>query len=350
MDKPSSGHDPKDWRGAAPTGQRVDANYSWQTDDREAAPLHVRRASVKRRLRLLGMVLLTLTVSGVFLGELLFSQLRTPMIVIAPAAEYEFPFKPLSWSQEDLEGFRELDRETLDVHAVETGWKTKDQGLRQLDSQLQGLLNHRKLPECIVLYLRMHAAVDGEGIPCIVAPGSSPFNAESWIPVTDILERFRVQKIPDEIRKLVIFDCGGTLSDWHQGIVFNTFATRLPNSVQAANVPNLAVINSTGPTEISATSFELHRSIFGHYLKLGLAGAADAEYGNSDRIISVKELHRYLHEKVNTWSQANRNHTQQPQLLADESVDFEIVTVLNPRARTRSKNGTKAAGGNSSAV
>jgi Mg-chelatase subunit ChlD len=335
-DKPTSEDSPKDWRGPAISAGHPAPKYAWQSDEREAAPLHARKGSIKRRLRILGLGLLTLAISAFFLAELLFSQLRTPMIVIAPA-DYEFPFQPLSWSQEDLEGFRELDRETLNVQSIEAGWKTKDQGLRQLDSQLQNILNQRTLPETVVLYLRMHAAVDGTGIPCIVAPGSSPFNADSWIPIKDVLERFRVQHVPNKIYKLVILDCSSVLSDWNQGIVFNTFTTRLPSAVTEAGVPNLAVITAAGPAEISATSTALRQGVFGHFLERGLAGAADAEFGNRDRLVSIYELHRYLQEHVNTWSLRNRNRPQQPQLIPADVADFPIATSFNPSVRKHAK-------------
>lgn len=348
-DKPTSDTGPKNWRGGAPSSGESEQKYGWQNDSRLTAPLHPRKGSVKRRLRILAFGCVTVFVSAVFLAELLFSQLRTPMIVMAPEA-YEFPFPPLSWSQEDLEGFRELDRETLNVQALDAGWKTKDQGLRQFDLQLQNILRQRSLPAAIVLYVRMHSAVDGAGVPCLVPPGANPFNADSWIPVNDVLQRFHSQKIPDSISKLVVLDCGSVLCNWSQGVVFNTFATRLPAIVAEAAVPNLVVINATGPAEVSATSAELQHGVFGYFLELGLAGAADADGGNRDRMVSARELHRYLLRNVNAWSAKNRGRPQQPQIIPSDANDFPIVMVFNPRARNRAKIESRLAASSSVTV
>ena len=193
---PTAEGGPKDWRGVSTSAAAPVPEYRWKSDAREAVPAYTRRGIVKRRVRLFAMVVLIVTISAALLVELLFSQPRTPLIVIAPA-DYEWPFQPLSWIQEDLDGFRTLDRETLDVHAIDGGWKTKDQGLRQLDLQLQSIVRQSHLPQAIVVYLRMHSAVDGAGTPCLVPPGASPFNSDSWLPVKDILERFQQQSVPD---------------------------------------------------------------------------------------------------------------------------------------------------------
>ena len=187
------------------------------------------------------------------------------MIVIAPA-DYEQPFQPLSWSHEDVVGFRELDHETLNILAVDSNWKPKDQGLRQLDSHLQGVVRQTRRPEAVVLYFRMHSAVDGSGVPCLVPPGASPFNSDTWLPLKDVLERFQKQRVPDSMHKLVILDCSSELVNWNQGVLFNTFASRLPEVVSSANIPNLVVLNAAGLAEISATSVELRRGIFGRFL------------------------------------------------------------------------------------
>lgn len=332
--KPTADGSPKDWRGVSTSAAASVPEYRWKSDARETVPLHTRRANVKRRLRLLGLGALIAAISTAFLVELLFSPPRTPMIVIAPS-EYEWPFQPLSWIQEDLEGFRNLDRETLDVHAIDVGWKTKDQGLRQLDIKLQNVVRQSHRPHAIILYLRMHSAVDGVGTACLVPPGASPLNSDSWLPVKDILERFKQQSVPDSIPKLVVLDCQNVLVSWKQGIVFNTFASRLPETVSNAAIPNLTVLTAAGPAQTAATSVELRHGVFGHFLRLGLAGAADREAGNNDRLVSVRELHRYLSRHVNEWSLRNRGSAQQPQLIPFEPVDFDVTTVFNARATKR---------------
>jgi Mg-chelatase subunit ChlD len=336
--KPTEADGPKSWRRTDESRNESVPDYRWQSDERETAPSHIRRSSVKQRLRILGLGCLIAAVCAFFLAELLFSRPRTPMIVIAPA-NYELPFQPLSWSHEDVEAFRELDRETLNVHAINSGWKTKDQGIRQLDSQLQNIVRKSRQSPAIVLYLRMHSTVDGLGVPCLIPPGASPFNSDSWLPVKDLLERFRAQQVPDSTPKLVILDCSSVLVNWNQGIVYNTFASRLPEVVQSAAIPNLTILNAAGPSEIGATSKELRRGIFGYYLRLGLAGSADSvsEAGNGDRQVSIRELHRYLLRHVDDWSLSNRGFSQRPQLIPSEPADVGLATVFNPRVSKRTQ-------------
>lgn len=343
-DKPKSSDAPNGWRGTAASKANSIPEYRWQSGEREVASPHASQANLKRRLKILGFGGLIAALTCLFLNELLYSRPRTPLIVLAPT-DYKLPFQPLPWSQEDIDSLRELDRETIDVYSVDVGWKTKDQGLKLLDEQLKRAVRQQQRSQTIVLYLRMHSAVDGEGIPCLVPPSASPFNSDTWLPIKDILDRFRAQNVADTTRKLVVFDCSGVLSDWNQGVIFNTFNARLPDAIAALGIPNLVVLNAAGSSEIAATSSEMKHGVFGHFLKLGLSGAADAvsESGNGDRLVTVRELHRYLARHVDQWSLKNRGLHQRPQLISPESVDFEVTSVLNPRAAKRFDSASRRA-------
>ena len=323
---PSATDGPRGWRDPSTSKADLISEHRWQSSSPTVALGYRRGANYW--LCLAGLIALG---SWLFLSELLFSRPRTPMLVVAPS-NYEQPFQPLSWSHEDLARLRELDGETLNIPAVESSWKSRDQGLRQLDSKLQDILRQSHRPETVVLYLRMHSAVDGSGVPCLVPPGASPFDSDTWLPLKDVLDRFRKQRVPDSMHKLVILDCSSVLVNWNQGILFNTFADRLPEAVSAAAIPNLVVLNAAGPSEVSATSADLRRGVFGHFLGLGLKGAADApsESGNGDLSVSVRELHRYLSRHVNDWSRWSRGRFQRPQLVPAEPPDFKIAGVFNP--------------------
>jgi len=335
-DKGTAAGGPKSWRAVTSSEAAAPAANHWQSAERDVVPQHLRRAKTKRRFQILVVCSLVVVVAAVFLFELLATRPRTPLIVIAPS-DYEVPFQPLSWSHEDVEGLRALDRETLNVRVIDTGWKTKDHGLRQLDAYLKETAAQARRLGSVVVYIRMHSAVDGTGVPCLVPPGASPFNSDSWLPVKDVFERFQRSNVPDSVRKLVIFDCGSVLVDWNQGIVFNTFASRLAEVVSAANVPNLAVLNTNSPFEMAATSAEMRRGVFGHFLELGLSGAADApsESGNGNRLVSVRELHRYLQTRVNDWSLQNRGYHQHPQLIPSNVDDFDVANVFVARKGKR---------------
>ena len=147
-----------------------------------------------------------------------------------------------------------------------------------------------------------------------------------------------------------MLDCQNVLVSWKQGILFNTFASRLSETVATAKVPNLTILNAAGPAEIAATSVELRHGVFGHFLRLGLAGAADTEMGNGDRQVSLHELHRYLALRVNEWSQRTRGSAQQPVLIPSDPADFDVTTAFNARAAKRNASNSALAKNTASTV
>ena len=117
----------------------------------------------------------------------------------------------------------------------------------------------------------------------------------------------------------------------------NGFADRLPEVLAAHPIPNLVILNSTSPGQQASSSSDLSGSVFGHFLRLGLAGAADdpGEGGNGDHRVSVHELTKYLQQHVDGWVAHNRADRQRPMLVPEDAADFTIVWSLNKRAQTR---------------
>ncbi len=171
-------------------------------------------------------------------------------------------------------------------------------------------------------------------------PGASPLKSESWIPLVDLLDHLKAQHLPDAWHKLLVLDCNRVAVDWNLGVLSNGFADGLKDAVQAAGIPNLVILNSTSPGERGWASADLGGSVFGHFLRLGLAGAADSELdggkgGNADRRVSLHELLHYLDRHVDDWVRRNRADRQQPMLVPASAADFTVVWALNKRAQRR---------------
>ena len=332
------------WRRKSDSKVESLPEHRWQADGLLRTPLRGTRFRQRRHLKLIGLVCLIGVVTSVFLYGLLLFRPRTPFVLMM-SEPYRRPFLPLSWSREDVAAIRALENETLEVDdSVDLTWSTRDQGLRALESQLQSAIRRTGHPESILIYIRMHSAVDGNGVPCLVPPGGSPYRSDTWLPVKDVLSRLGTGTIPGATRKFVVFDCSSVLVHWNQGILLNTFSDRLEELVNSLAIPNLAVLTAAEPTEFSATSRELQGGVFGHYLALGLAGDADKpkEFGNGDRLVSMKELYQFVRRHVNDWSLRHRGTSQQPLLISSnlDTPDFTIASVFNGQTRTRSSTTT----------
>jgi len=179
----------------------------------------------------------------------------------------------------------------------------------------------------------MYGVMDESGDPCLVPPKASPLRSETWLPLSVLLERIKAHRLPDDLNKLLVLDCTRQLVNWNLGLLYNGFTDRIGEVVDEANIPNLVVINATGPGEIGWAANELQGSVFGHYLRLGLAGAADdaREGGNGDRRVSLHELHHYLQHHVDGWVRHHRADRQRPMLAPRGASDFVVIHAVNRR-------------------
>jgi len=338
------------WRGKR--GNLVKTiRHRWQRDWTALATRRVRTRDHRRRLRLGLLLLLFVCLVAFFVFNLLYTPAQVPLVAVV-GTSYDWPFPPNAWAQEDLDGLMLLDGETLDVADVSAAWSSQERGLHALDRQLRDVARAGSRSGQVIVYVSMHGLVDGNGIPCLAPPGSSPLKAQTWLPVSELLARIKAQNLPDAWRKLVILDCTREQVNWNLGLIYNSFADGLAKAVADAQIPNLAVLNSTSPGQRAWVSPELKCSVFGNFLRRGLGGEADEtiEGGNGDRQITLRELHAYLQKEVDGWTQANRSAAQQPLLLPADVKDFELTWAPHRRWRNRHTNLVPAAAEESLAV
>ncbi len=320
---------PASWRQGRRAGVEPPPEYRWQ---RAARPAERRPGFTRRRLRNLVWLLLSAGLLALLIYFLLFAPRRSPLVAIA--AVYSDPLPPNAWVQEDLEALRQLDKRTLSVYGSPDDWTSVERGMRLLDQHLRRISPRLRPSEPLLLYVNMHGAVDGAGNPCLIPPGAAAGRSETWLPVRQLLERLNDPALlPADVNKLLLLDCTRLRVHWPLGILENTFAARLERVVEEVQVPNLVVLSASGPGEASCVSRELSGSVFGHYLSLGLAGAANrAEPGQApDGRVSLRELHAYLAESVDAWAQRRRGESQQPMLIPANAPDFDLSMALSGR-------------------
>ena len=332
------------WRGRL--GRQADLiRHRWQRDW-GAQPLdQLRAADIWQRFRIGGLLVLFLGLTALLVHQLWFRPVQTPMVAMAAAA-YSLPFPPNAFAAEDLDAFAKLDAQesTIRLHNISPAWQTAESGLASLDRQLHAIVQQGTPSGAVILYVSMHGIADANGRPALLPPGASPLRSETWLKLSDLLEHIKAQQLPDSWHKLLILDCNRIDVNWRLGVISDCFADGLADAVREANIPNLVILNSTSPGERGWASEDLAASVFGHYLRLGLAGAADAKVedadgvnhgGNGDHQVSLRELVDYLNRHVDGWAQHNRSARQRPMLVPQSAPDFTVVWALNHRSQKR---------------
>ena len=141
-----------------------------------------------------------------------------------------------------------------------------------------------------------------------------------------------LERLPAEQKKLLLLDITRLQGSWRLGVYDNFVIEGIEEAVrkQKPKIANLFVMTSCSSGETSWESPDLGdagQSVFGHFVARGLAGEADELKGRAgDRRVTVLELFRFVHTRVNDWVKRNRDPAgQHPQLLA---ADFDAKKAL----------------------
>lgn len=308
----------------------------WQQAANRTTAARTGRRRWWRRFRLLTLTAFFLGFTALLVYCVVFMPARTPVIFVV--TDYEWPLAPNAFAQEDMDALRnDLGSQTVVVIDDSSEWSSKQRGLDQLDRQLKRFSRRPPRSGTLVLYLSMHGVVDSAGRPCLVPNGASPLVSKTWLPLGEIFMRIIRARLPDDLQVLLILDCNRQQVNWNVGLLHNSFADGLPELVAKAGVKNLVVLNSTSPGEKGWASSDLRGSVFGHYVRLGLAGAADQPEngGDGNRRVSHRELHGYLRLRVDAWARHHRADRQTPMLCPENAEDFDVAWSLNRHSLRR---------------
>lgn len=313
--------------------RRSDADVAtprWQQAANRSAAARTGRRQWWRRFRLLTLTVFFLGLTALLVYCVVFMPVRTPVIFVV--TDYEWPLPPNAFAQEDMDALRnDLGSQTLMVIDDSSEWSSKQRGLGQLDRQLKRFSRRPPRSGTLVLYLSMHGVVDRAGRPCLIPDGASPLASETWLPLSELLARIKQTQLPNELKLLLILDCNRQQVNWNVGLLHNSFADGIPAVVPEAGIKNLVVLNSTSPGEKGWASSGLRGSVFGHYVRMGLAGAADQPEngGDGNHRVSHLELHGYLQRRVDAWARHHRADRQTPMLCPENARDFDVAWSLN---------------------
>ena len=330
----------KDWRG----GHRGAGGLSLSPAEKAPAFMRQRDTSHReneaaywKRVALWGILFLGLV--GYLIYWLIPWPVRPPLL-IATITQYDYPLPPNAWAEEDqelllgLDGTQKIVRcglekdgkgEVADYNAQWTGLAEKA-AFAKLEAKLraaeQNPGGHDK--NVVLMYINMHGAVRGDGEPCLIPPGPFAHQSSKWFSAKTLLQQLFGEKAKKRLKYLVFFDCSRVDADWNLGWLYAGFPQRLGEKVQELAIDNLYVMTSSGPGQISCTAPELQGSVFGRFLYRGLQGKADTFGGNSDRVVTLGELARYLCSNVSAWVKTHRDEEQTPMLFGkDGRIDVD---------------------------
>ncbi|MCU0960006.1 MAG: VWA domain-containing protein [Pirellulaceae bacterium] len=258
--------------------------------------------------------------------------LQTPVPFVAVALHYhDWPLAPNSLAQEDLESFEQAFGNYKNVSFVRSEptefsvpWLA-----RQLETTRPG--GPRRLAKGrrgVIVYLSGHGLVDDRGDACLLVPGE-PWAAylqldqesPARVRVADVLRTVCEAEPLRGVDKLVVLDVGKMEVNWSLGWLHNTFASAVRRAHEAAGDPHLAVLCATDDGQRAWTDLSLRGSVFGHFFRTGLRGAASGD----DRTLMLRELHTYLEREVARWVDQRFGAQQGPVLAAAPDFDFPLA-------------------------
>lgn len=325
------GENQRSWKGQT---ERVaePIRHRWQMEGAAAtgqmdAPLR------KLRRTLAFFLLLSLAMLSAFVFLLLHAPIKTPVITIG-TSNYAWPIPPNSWVKEDVDGLASLHGKAIHWKDSSKAWQTKSTCLEDLRTQLRESAALAKRAGAIVLYFNMHGAVNEDGEACLIPPAASCVATTQWIKIEEIASTI-VSHAPSGVKVLVALDCVHQQVNWNIAQLNNTFVDRLEDWAAKSCPASIVLLMANSSDQRSWSGPDLHGSIFGRELRLGLAGEADRPStttrqgtGNGDGEVSMRELSDYLVLTVDRWARSHRGTSQTPIVAPKNFQDFRLTWAL----------------------
>jgi hypothetical protein len=294
----------------------------WQ-GTRRAPPGGLAPARPPRR-KVLALAGTVLALAGAIAGVIYWLRpVPPPYFLAAWIDQYPDPRVPVNpWAAQDRQAL-------LDV-----GWHDENAFTNQSQDRLVGKLHalQGRADTPVVVYLSAFALTGEDGRVSLLPNDARLDGPSTWLPLRNVLDFLRA--CPSR-HKLLILDVMHPFTEPRVGVLANEVAARARAELDdgLAQDPRLFVLCACSPGQVSLASEDLGHSVFGYYLKRGLAGAADGQRdGKRDGQVSVRELADYVTTRVDRWAERNRGARQTPLFLAGESAgDFHLVSVAGDR-------------------
>lgn len=262
---------------------------------------------------------------------------QTHFVFLSPAPYSDGGLPPQAFAQQEREDFRSrFSAESLSdlLAATQTNSSGKKGTSKKRD----------RSRSILVLYVTALAGRSDAGV-FLYSDNAGPDEPSGYLSLDQIWQF--LGNLPPEQKKVVAIDIARGPIDWRWGQFARPDLNRKLDSQEPrddvgailSRVPNLAIISSAAPGEVSWSSPSLARSIFGYYLIRGLAGDADGSGSKTrDQRITLAELYHYVLTNTNNWVSQNRDlRGQHPQLsIAAASKEALMATVVAETRSTRS--------------
>ncbi|TWT63321.1 vWA domain-containing protein [Rubinisphaera italica] len=312
----------KAWRTKSASSRSI--QHQWQVRG-ELGNRGTFRRSWRRIMFLWGIVAGLLLTLVLFAYLVLFAPQKTPLLMMV-SLDYAWPYGPNCWAEEDLQRFKSLNGRNLELYPVGEDQMRRAEWLTDFSRKLVNAEFQHSGNQPILIYVSMHGSVDADGNPCLIPPNSSPVDTSTWIPVSELLKEIKRLELNLEQPVMLFMDCNKRITNWDRGLVYNSFAVALANTVRDAAMPNLFVLNSTSSGQQSNFSEGLQGSIFGDSVARALSGEADLtrNQGNGDRQLQLSEIMSFVESRVSNWSLKSRGQRQTPMLTPDHGNNVSL--------------------------
>jgi hypothetical protein len=283
------------------------------------------RPPSSRLLRLVLLAVCVLALAGVIAGLLTLIRPHHRAYFLPLAIDQygeSFPFR--RWVQQDKEALCSLPWQ-------QQGETFTLQRRSLIEDQLKKLAE-RPAQDTVVVYLSGYVRTREKGELSLIPVDGELDDQNTWIPLDEVFKRLRVCPAA---HKLLLLDVMQPCIDLEKGLLNNNAAYLLQPLLEekTQHDAKLSVLTACAPGQVSHTSEELGRSVFAHFLYLGLSGMADGATSKvKDRFVSLGELAAYVSAEVDQWAARYRGTRQTPRLygfgasdVKGRDADFRLV-------------------------
>lgn len=236
---------------------------------------------------------------------------QTRFAVLSPAPYSDAGLPPHPYAQQDREDFR-------------GAFSAENLSERLTANQISNSTKPPKASDArsvLVLYVTALAGRSESGV-VIYTIESGPDEPEGYLPIDQLWKYLASQ--PPEQKKILAVDLARGPIDWRWGqfarpeLAADSDQHKSVSQIGVAleKIPNLAILTSAAPGEMSWVSPTLSRSVFSHFLIRALAGDADGSGGQRrDRRVTLAEIYNFVLTHTNHWVEQNRDlRGQHPQI------------------------------------
>jgi hypothetical protein len=267
----------------------------------------------------LTLLFVILALGGALVALLFFIQpAPQPLLVVIRLDQYDPPLPPSPWGQQDREALRGTGLKELEAFTSQD----RDVLLQAIHKLGQGQAKDQPL----VVFLAAYATGSDNGGVVLLPADARLDDPSSLVPFQQVLDALNKGRCPVK-KRLLLLDLAQPCAAPRAGLLTNDVPERLRPLLESAvrDDPDLQILTSCSPGQVSLSSEELRHTVFAHYVAQGLLGRADGCLPGHppDHRVSVQELQSYVKTHVDRWAVHNRGARQTPVFFGSDA-DYDL--------------------------